>query len=151
MAEEDRQISPFKNLLAGGFGGMCLVASGHPLDTIKVRLQTMPRPEAGQPPIYSGTFDCAKKIVTKEGFLGLYRGMGAPLIGVTPMYMVCFGGFAMGQRLQQNSANDPLTLPKIFNAGMLAGVCTTFIMAPGKYQSKQPNRPQVLVCFSNLY
>lgn len=26
-----------RNLLAGGFGGMCLVFAGHPLDTVKVR------------------------------------------------------------------------------------------------------------------
>ena len=29
-------VSATKDFLAGGFGGMCLVASGHPLDTIKV-------------------------------------------------------------------------------------------------------------------
>lgn len=32
----DNKVSPVKNFFAGGFGGMCLVASGHPLDTIKV-------------------------------------------------------------------------------------------------------------------
>jgi hypothetical protein len=37
MADEPKPISPFKNLLAGGFGGMCLVFVGHPLDTVKVR------------------------------------------------------------------------------------------------------------------
>ena len=31
-------VSPVKDFIAGGFGGMCLVASGHPLDTIKVSL-----------------------------------------------------------------------------------------------------------------
>lgn len=30
-------VSAIKNFLAGGFGGMCLVSAGHPLDTIKVR------------------------------------------------------------------------------------------------------------------
>ena len=29
-------VSPIKDFIAGGFGGVCLVASGHPLDTIKV-------------------------------------------------------------------------------------------------------------------
>ncbi len=29
-------ITPLKNFLAGGFGGMCLVMAGHPFDTIKV-------------------------------------------------------------------------------------------------------------------
>lgn len=30
--------SPVKYFLSGGFGGICTVISGHPLDTIKVRL-----------------------------------------------------------------------------------------------------------------
>lgn len=29
-------ISPVKDFIAGGFGGMCLVIAGHPFDTIKV-------------------------------------------------------------------------------------------------------------------
>lgn len=64
-----RRASPVKELFAGGFGGICLVASGHPLDTIKVRLQTMPKPMAGQEPLYKGTFDCAKKTIAREGQL----------------------------------------------------------------------------------
>uniref|UniRef100_A0A7N9D641 Mitochondrial carnitine/acylcarnitine carrier protein n=1 Tax=Macaca fascicularis TaxID=9541 RepID=A0A7N9D641_MACFA len=37
MADQPKPISPLKNLLAGGFGGVCLVFVGHPLDTVKVR------------------------------------------------------------------------------------------------------------------
>ncbi|XP_023375285.1 mitochondrial carnitine/acylcarnitine carrier protein [Otolemur garnettii] len=37
MADQPKRISPLKNLLAGGFGGVCLVFVGHPLDTVKVR------------------------------------------------------------------------------------------------------------------
>ena len=35
MAEKPKK-SATKDFLAGGFGGICLVASGHPFDTIKV-------------------------------------------------------------------------------------------------------------------
>ena len=31
-----KEPGPFKNLVAGGVGGICLVITGHPLDTIKV-------------------------------------------------------------------------------------------------------------------
>lgn len=37
MADQPKPISPIKNFLAGGFGGVCLVFVGHPLDTVKVR------------------------------------------------------------------------------------------------------------------
>jgi solute carrier family 25 carnitine/acylcarnitine transporter 20/29 len=44
MAEEKKadssgSSSALKNFLAGGVGGVCLVAAGHPLDTIKVCFQ----------------------------------------------------------------------------------------------------------------
>uniref|UniRef100_A0A3Q4GKN6 Uncharacterized protein n=1 Tax=Neolamprologus brichardi TaxID=32507 RepID=A0A3Q4GKN6_NEOBR len=36
MSKQPQPISPLKNFFAGGFGGVCLVFAGHPLDTIKV-------------------------------------------------------------------------------------------------------------------
>ena len=68
--------------------------------TFQVRLQTQPKPQAGQQLLYKGTYDCFLKIVKKEGPLGLYKGMFAPIIGVTPMYAVCFLGFSVGKKLQ---------------------------------------------------
>ncbi|XP_003341753.1 mitochondrial carnitine/acylcarnitine carrier protein isoform X1 [Monodelphis domestica] len=130
--EEKAPISPLKNFLAGGFGGMCLVFVGHPLDTVKVRLQTQPKGQQGQPSLYSGTFDCFRKTLVKEGIQGLYRGMAAPIIGVTPMFAVCFFGFGLGKKLQQKNPDDVLTYPQLFAAGMLSGVFTTGIMTPGE-------------------
>lgn len=34
----------------------------------------MPRPKNGELPLYTGTWDCAKKTVKREGILGLYKG-----------------------------------------------------------------------------
>ncbi|CAF1409680.1 unnamed protein product [Adineta steineri] len=128
-----KSVNPIKDFLAGGVGGACLVITGHPLDTIKVRLQTQAKPQPGQTPFYTGTFDCAKKIVAKEGFTGLYKGMAAPLVGVTPMFAVCFFGFGIGKKLQTPAGkNGEYTLPQLFAAGMLSGVFTTVIMAPGE-------------------
>lgn len=39
----------------------------------------------------------------KKGFKGLYKGMAAPLVGVTPMYAICFLGFGVGKSLQTPS------------------------------------------------
>ncbi|CAF0978940.1 unnamed protein product [Didymodactylos carnosus] len=128
-----KKISPIKDFVAGGVGGACLVITGHPLDTIKVRLQTMSKPQLGETPLYTGTFDCAKKIVSHEGFSGLYKGMGAPLIGVTPMFAICFFGYSIGKKLQTpHGKNGQYSFPQIFAAGMLSGVFTTIIMAPGE-------------------
>lgn len=129
---ESQRVSPLKDFIAGGAGGMCLVFAGHPLDTIKVRLQTMPRPGPGEKPLYSGTMDVFSKIIKKEGPAGLYRGMGAPLTGVSPMFAVCFFGYGLGKKLQQKDETTELTLFQIFNAGMVSALFTTAIMAPGE-------------------
>jgi solute carrier family 25 (mitochondrial carnitine/acylcarnitine transporter), member 20/29 len=68
----------------GGFGGICAVLVGHPFDLVKVRLQTA---EKG---VYSGAMDVVKRSLARDGFRGLYRGVTAPIIGVTPMFAVSF-------------------------------------------------------------
>ncbi|GFG32479.1 hypothetical protein Cfor_11918 [Coptotermes formosanus] len=129
---EKKSVNPVKYFLSGGFGGVCTVVAGHPLDTIKVRLQTMPKPAPGEAPVYTGTWDCAKKTIKREGFLGLYKGMGAPIAGVAPIFAISFMGFGVGKRLQMKSPDDELTLTQLFLAGAFSGIFTTSIMAPGE-------------------
>lgn len=69
-------------LVAGGFGGVCAVVVGHPFDLVKVRLQTAERG------VYSSAVDVVRKSVARDGLRrGLYAGVSAPLVGVTPMCM----------------------------------------------------------------
>eukprot|EP00094_Tigriopus_californicus_P005475 TCALIF_05277-PA protein Name:"Similar to dif-1 Protein dif-1 (Caenorhabditis elegans)" AED:0.11 eAED:0.11 QI:0/0/0/0.5/1/1/2/0/319 len=121
-----------KDFIAGGVGGSCSVLSGHPFDTIKVRIQTMPKPRLGEKPIYTGTFDCVIKTVKLEGFTGLYKGMGAPLVGVAPIFALMFMGFGFGKKIQQNDPDEELTNAQLGIAGGVAGVLTTVVMAPGE-------------------
>jgi hypothetical protein len=124
---------------------MCLVLVGHPLDLIKVKLQTGDQ--------YKGMADVAAQTLKKEGvsngaytrlhcialhrclarmhlqralvlscchygcnfartltcldlalltcilqLRGFYRGVSAPLVGVSPIFAVCFWGYDMGMR-----------------------------------------------------
>ncbi|XP_046812570.1 congested-like trachea protein isoform X2 [Lucilia cuprina] len=128
----ERKANPIKSFLSGGFGGICTVLSGHPLDTIKVRLQTMPRPAPGEQPMFKGTFDCAAKTIKNEGFLGLYKGMSAPMTGVAPIFALCFAGYALGKRVQQTEGNTKLTYSQTFVAGSFSGLLSTIITAPGE-------------------
>ena len=63
----------FKNFISGGVAGVFCLVTGHPFDTVKVRLQTMPRPLPGESPIFANTIDCFRKTVTREGFLALFK------------------------------------------------------------------------------
>lgn len=130
--EEPKKSQPglLKTFIAGGVGGACLVLVGHPLDTIKVRIQTM-EIKPGQEPPYKGTLDCARKTMAKEGPWALYRGMAAPLYGVTPMYALCFFGYGIGQKIFCNDDSfKNLRLLDIGLAGATSGVFTTPILAP---------------------
>jgi len=124
------QPSLLKQVIAGGIGGSSLVLVGQPLDTIKVRIQTM-EVKPGVPPPYKGTWDAAVKIVSKEGIRGLYKGMSAPLYGVTPMYAVCFLGYGVGQKIfcDENSYKN-LDLVRIGLAGATSGLFTTPVLTP---------------------
>uniref|UniRef100_UPI003AAAC2B0 mitochondrial carnitine/acylcarnitine carrier protein isoform X1 n=1 Tax=Centroberyx gerrardi TaxID=166262 RepID=UPI003AAAC2B0 len=110
MSKQPQPISPGKNFFAGGFGGVCLVFAGHPLDTIKVRLQTQPKPKPGEIPLYAGTIDCCRKTLAKEvkyagpmdcvkqlyrenGIRGIYKGTALTLMRDVPasgMYFMTY-------------------------------------------------------------
>jgi len=128
--EQPKKASFLKSLLSGGFGGMCLVITGQPFDLVKVRLQTSN--------LYSGALDCFRKTVQKDGLKGLYRGMSAPLVGVTPIFAICFWGYDMGQRIarkaygQSTTDITPLTTSQILFAGGFSAIPATVIMAPGE-------------------
>ncbi|XP_068198347.1 mitochondrial carnitine/acylcarnitine carrier protein isoform X2 [Antennarius striatus] len=132
MAQDARRVSPLKNFVAGGVGGSCLLLAGHPLDTIKVRLQTQPKASCPQYVIYTGTYDCFRKTISKEGVLGLYKGMGVPLASTAPMMAISFFGFGVGKKLQQTDPNKPLTYSQIYLSGCLAGLFSTLTVVPSE-------------------
>ncbi|RKP10841.1 mitochondrial carnitine/acylcarnitine carrier protein putative [Thamnocephalis sphaerospora] len=119
-------VESFKAFVSGGFGGICLVAAGHPLDLITVLLQTTT--------LYSSALDCARKTVAKDGVRGLYRGMAAPLVGATPISATSFWGYDLGKRLSQHyygqDADEPLTVGQICFAGGFSAIPTTALMTP---------------------
>ena len=79
---KQKSFSGLRSLVAGGFGGVCAVVVGHPFDLVKVRLQTAERG------VYSGAIDVVRKSIARDGLRrGLYAGVSAPLVGVTPMCM----------------------------------------------------------------
>ncbi|CAN6627607.1 mitochondrial carnitine carrier [Trichomonascus vanleenenianus] len=116
-----------KSFIAGGFGGVCAVLVGHPFDLMKVRLQT------SQPGQYAGTLDVVKKTIARDGAKGLYRGVAAPLAGVTPMFAISFWGYDLGQRIVRSvsTVEGPhLSVAQISAAGFLSAIPTTAVAAP---------------------
>ncbi len=78
------------DFVAGWCGGASSLIIGHPLDTIKVRLQSMQ---------YAGTFDCILRTLRTEGALALYKGMEFPLLSVGLINSLYFGGYSTARHL----------------------------------------------------
>ncbi|KAF3927948.1 Mitoferrin-2 [Dactylellina cionopaga] len=127
-AAASAQVSGIRSLIAGGVGGVCAVVVGHPFDLVKVRMQTA---EKG---VYTGTLDVVKKTLAKEGLRrGLYAGVSAPLVGVTPMFAVSFWGYDMGKKivLATSEVKDgQFTTAQISAAGFFSAIPMTLITAP---------------------
>ncbi|KAI9786562.1 MAG: carnitine transporter [Peltula sp. TS41687] len=132
--------SNLRSFVAGGVGGVCAVIVGHPFDLIKVRLQTAERG------VYNGAIDAVRKTVAREGLArGLYAGVSAPLVGVTPMSQwltwneewrsvaVSFWGYDLGKGLVKRFStvhNDQYSVGQISAAGFFSAIPMTIITAP---------------------
>jgi len=125
-------FSGLRSFAAGGVGGICAVLVGHPFDLVKVRMQTAERG------VYTGAIDVVKKTIAREGLRrGLYAGVSAPLVGVTPMFAVSFWGYDVGKGLVQRFSTVPMknntpqySIGQISAAGFFSAIPMTLITAP---------------------
>ncbi|MCJ1290077.1 carnitine transporter [Xylographa carneopallida] len=130
VAATKSTLSGLRSLAAGGVGGICAVIVGHPFDLVKVRLQTADKG------VYTGAIDVVRKTVAREGLMrGLYAGVSAPLVGVTPMFAVSFWGYDVGKSLVRSfspatTANQQFTIAQVSAAGFFSAIPMTLITAP---------------------
>ncbi|XP_012658920.1 mitochondrial basic amino acids transporter isoform X1 [Otolemur garnettii] len=109
------------DFLAGCAGGVAGVLVGHPFDTVKVRLQV----QSMDKPQYRGTLHCFQSIIKQESVLGLYKGLGSPLMGLTFINALVFG--VQGNTLRALGHDSPLNQ---FLAGAAAGAIQCVICCP---------------------
>lgn len=66
----------------------------------------------------------------------MYRGMGPPLIGVTPIFALSFWSYDMGKKLvyaMTPSRTDPkLSIPELAFAGFFSAIPTTLVAGPAE-------------------
>lgn len=121
--------SALKSFLSGGFGGLCAVVVGHPFDLIKVRIQTGGTANAS-------TFGMLRQTLVTDGIRGIYRGVSAPIVAVTPMFAISFWGYDMGKRIvdltSSTSQQQKLSMTQLCIAGGISAIPSTVIMAPSE-------------------
>ena len=122
-----------KHFVSGTIAGAVGVFVGHPLDLVKVRLQTQ-TPVNGVLP-YRGTIHCLSTIVRSEGPRALFKGMTSPMLGDSSTNAIVFGAYGGLQRLflddgQTDADFDRLSLWAIALAGAATGLIAGAIIAP---------------------
>lgn len=126
-----------KSFFAGWAGGVGILAVGHPFDTVKVRLQDMPKPKPGEAPLYKGALDCAKQTVKKDGPLGLYKGVIGPFWSMGPVFALYFLSYDVAENAMRALTNNPdkkknLTFPQILICSGFTGVVGTSVCSPAE-------------------
>jgi ornithine carrier protein len=103
----------------------------YPFDTVKVRLQSQPD---HLPLRYRGPLDCFAQSIRADGFLGLYRGISAPLVGAALENSSLFFWERLGRAAIYASGyaprDQPLPLSALWMTGAFSGAMTSFILTP---------------------
>ncbi|XP_035614833.1 solute carrier family 25 member 48-like [Oncorhynchus keta] len=114
------------DFLAGWIGGASSVIVGHPLDTVKTRLQ------AGKG--YKNTLHCVLQIYRKETVAGFFKGLSFPLASITVYNSVVFGFFNNTQRaiskFRHGDERQPCGMLDMTLASMLTGLMSVGLGAP---------------------
>ncbi|XP_013183138.1 mitochondrial basic amino acids transporter [Amyelois transitella] len=104
------------DFVAGCIGGCAGIIAGHPLDTLKVHVQS----GRGSP------LECTKALLKGGTLASAYRGVRAPLGGVAGLNAIVFGAYGNTRR----SLPNPDSLTSHVVAGGVGGLLQSFICAP---------------------
>ncbi|XP_075974635.1 mitochondrial basic amino acids transporter-like [Anticarsia gemmatalis] len=104
------------DFIAGCIGGCAGIIAGHPLDTLKVHVQS------GR----GSALQCAKSLLKGGTLSTAYRGVGAPLGGIAAVNAIVFGAYGNTRRALPN----PDSLLTHTTAGAAAGMLQAFACAP---------------------
>lgn len=118
-------VSASIEIAAGTAGGIAATLLGHPLDTLKVRLQTRDASTA----TFGGPWELLKQTVREEGARGLYKGITSPLGFCAALTAVLFTSNGVLSRLLVNG-NEPPSREKQLLAGAGAGLVSVSILCP---------------------
>ncbi|KAI9766869.1 MAG: hypothetical protein M1835_007125 [Candelina submexicana] len=114
-----------KDITFGSVAGIVGKFVEYPFDTVKVRLQSQPE---HLPLRYRGPLDCFQQSFRQDGFLGLYRGISAPLAGAAIETSSMFLSNALQAVILPSK--EPLPLSALVVCGGAAGAFTSYLLTP---------------------
>ncbi|XP_020216978.1 mitochondrial substrate carrier family protein B [Cajanus cajan] len=113
------------HFVGGGLAGITAASATYPLDLVRTRL-------AAQRSImyYRGISHAFSTICREEGFLGLYKGLGATLLGVGPSIAISFSVYEWLRSLWQSQRPDDSTAVVGLACGSLSGIASSTATFP---------------------
>lgn len=125
-----------KDIVCGSVAGVIGKYIEYPFDTVKVRLQSQPD---NVPLRYTGPLDCFNKSLRRDGFIGIYRGISAPLVGAAVETSSLFFSYRLAGDALKSSGFYPelkkhpekdLPYVGMLYCGMVAGAITSIFLTP---------------------
>lgn len=121
--------SGYKDYVAGLLAGVAAVVTGHPFDTVKVKLQTH-NTEAHLVQYRNG-LHCTARILKTEGIKGLYRGATSSFAGMALEGSLFFGIYSQTKKYLQGGVQSGAPRPQvIIPSAAFAGAINSFVLGP---------------------
>ncbi|XP_066313900.1 uncharacterized protein [Miscanthus floridulus] len=112
-------------LLGGGLAGITAASLTYPLDVVRTRLATQTTTR-----YYKGIFHAVSTICRDEGVKGLYKGLGATLLGVAPSIAISFSVYeSLRSHWQMERPHDSTAVVSLF-CGSLSGIASSTATFP---------------------
>ncbi|XP_072951554.1 mitochondrial arginine transporter BAC1 isoform X2 [Typha angustifolia] len=119
-----------KEYAAGFIAGLATVVTGHPFDTVKVKLQA--HNTKTQVKAYKNALHCASRILIDEGIKGLYKGASSSFIGTAFESSLMFGMYSQTKKIVQGeeAQGSRPQLQVIIPSAFCGGAMISFILCP---------------------
>ncbi|KAJ9690491.1 hypothetical protein PVL29_012909 [Vitis rotundifolia] len=125
------ETSGHKEYVAGLLAGVATVVTGHPFDTVKVKLQKHNTEAHGMK--YKNGLHCTARIVRSEGVRGLYRGATSSFLGMAFESSLLFGIYSRTkQKLQEGLQNTRPQPQVIIPSAAYGGAIISFVLCPSE-------------------
>lgn len=114
----------FKNIcwsfVGGTFAGIANVIVGHPLDTLKVRMQML----------NVRLIECGKTMFKQEGLSSFYKGLSSPLCNVPLVYAILLSSYEAGRIAQGIGFHEQMSISQSALSGGWAGMASCIVLTP---------------------
>ncbi|XVE96945.1 hypothetical protein REPUB_Repub02eG0267900 [Reevesia pubescens] len=113
------------HFVGGGLAGMTAASATYPLDLVRTRLAAQRNSI-----YYRGIWHAFRTICRDEGFLGLYKGLGATLLGVGPSIAISFSVYESLRSYWQLQRPNDSTIMVSLACGSLSGIASSTATFP---------------------